>query len=210
MCYWKHPEAPNEKFLKMMSFCTSHKSREEEATYSEPPRPVTLSEETTLGNLPHGSIWYLGLPYSSCKKLGESAIQGNTSKNIHWSPRTSISEFKSLTHLIWCEFPQDPCTAVQSHPPYRYRSIPSGKLKKLHFESSMFIPQYLWWDKFSWGPLKWWTWCSSAHWCTLALLWTLLQAESTCPGTWPGSIHCFLDVSPATCTFLSIKYFSPS
>lgn len=67
-------------------------------------------------------------------------------------PKNHISASKSLYHLIWCEFPQDHCTAVQSPNSHRYRSIPSGELKKLHFERSMFIPQYLWWDKFSWGP----------------------------------------------------------
>lgn len=153
---------------------------------------VTLSEETTLENLPHSSIWSLDLPFSSWKKLVETRVQGNISKDIHWLLRTNISESKSLTHLIWCEFPQDLCTAVQSPPPHRYCSIPSGKLKKLHFESSMFIPQYLWWDKFSWGPLKWWTCHSSAHWCTPAFLWTLQQAESTCPGTQHKAYTAFL------------------
>lgn len=89
---------------------------------SEPPCPLILSEETTLENLPHHSIWYLGLPHSSCKKQGESGVQGNTSKNIPWFLRTNISESKSLD---------------SSPPPHRYCSIPSGKLKKLHFENSI-------------------------------------------------------------------------
>lgn len=171
---------------------------------------VPLSVETTPENLPHGSIWSLGLPFSSWKKLVEMGVQGNISKNIHWLLRTNISESKSLTHLIWCEFPQDRCTAVQSPPPHRYCLIPWGKLKMLHFESCMFIPQYFWWEKFSWGPLKWWICRSSAHWCTPALPWTLLQTESACPGTRPGSIDCFIDVSPAACTFLSIRCFPSS